>query len=139
VKPHALIVEDEVVVRKVVKDYLSKRGFAVTVAASLDEARKALGSEKFSVAILDADLDGEYGLDLLPMFREADSQLPVIIYSGIGAEAETATLARHKGAAGFVSKLAPIEALWAVIEGAIETSRPVATDSKTRRKSAAKA
>jgi DNA-binding response OmpR family regulator/nitrogen-specific signal transduction histidine kinase len=59
----------------------------VVSAGSVAEARAALAAGDFDLAILDLDLDGSNGMDLLPDLRNRDGKaVPVIIYSVHGAD-----------------------------------------------------
>ena len=118
-KPHALVVDDEVIICRALKTFLTKRGFRVTTAHSSAEVHRQLSGQAFDLVILDADLGGEYGLGLLPTFLKANSQPPVIVYSGVGAESELAGLARDKGAFALVSKVDSVDVLWAEIQRAL--------------------
>ena len=121
-KPHALVVDDEELIRRVLKSFLTRQGFRVTTATSPAEVRRHVSTDAFDLVVLDADLNGEYAMDLLPTIRAATPAPPVIIYSGVGADAEMADLALAKGAFAFVSKADPIEALGAVIQRAVPTA-----------------
>ena len=118
-KPHALVVDDEEIIRRVLQSFLTRLGFRVTTATSSTEVARQLSTDSFELVILDADLGGEYAMGLLPTIRAAAPAAPVIIYSGVGADAELADLARARGAFAFVSKADPIEALGAVIQRAV--------------------
>lgn len=63
--PSLLIVEDEAVLRRTLELFLSRRGYEVAVAASIDEAEQRLGTRHFDGALLDVRLPDGNGLDLL--------------------------------------------------------------------------
>ena len=122
-KPHALVVDDEVIICRALKTFLTKRGFRVTTAHSSAEVLRVFPGQTFDLVILDADLGGEYGLGLLPTLLTANPRLPVIVYSGVGAESELAGLARDKGACALVSKVDSLDVLWAEIQRALPALR----------------
>jgi signal transduction histidine kinase/DNA-binding response OmpR family regulator len=63
----------------------------VVSAGSIDEARHALEALEFDLAIVDLELDGRSGMDLLPYLHDkAGRPTPVIIYSAEGANPELA-------------------------------------------------
>ena len=133
-KPHVLVVDDEAIICRALKTFLTKRGFRVTTAHSSAEVHRQLSGQAFDLVILDADLGGEYGLGLLPTFLQANPQLPVIVYSGVGAESELAGLARDKGAFALVSKVDSVDVLWAEIQRALPALREApAAAAKTAR------
>ena len=118
-KPHALVIDDEVIICRALQAFLTKRGFRVTPAHSSAEVHREFSGQHFDLVILDADLGGEYGLALLPTFLQAHPPLPVIVYSGVGAESELAGLARAKGACALVSKVDSLDVLWTEIQRAL--------------------
>ena len=103
-KPHALVVDDEETICRVLKTFLTQSGFRVTTAGSSAAVQRELARQRFDLVTLDVDLGGEYGLGLMPVIGEADPPPPVIVYSGVGADSELANLALAKGAVAFVSK-----------------------------------
>ena len=124
-KPHALVVDDEVTICRGLTIFLTKRGFRVTTAQSSAEVHRQFPGQHFDLVTLDADLGGEYGLELLPTLLAANPRLPVIVYSGVGADSELAKLARDKGAFALVSKVDSLEVLWAEIQRAIPALKDV--------------
>ena len=133
-KPHVLVVDDEAIICRALKTFLTKRGFRVTTAHSSAEVHRLVPEQHFDLVILDADLGGEYGLGLLPTFLKANPRLPVIVYSGVGAESELAGLARDKGARALVSKVDSLDVLWAEIQRALPALREApAAAAKTAR------
>jgi diguanylate cyclase (GGDEF)-like protein/PAS domain S-box-containing protein len=76
-----LIVDDSEANRDVLSRRLTRNGFLVTAAANGDEALKLAGSRTFDVVLLDVEMPGISGLDVLGRLRETHSQteLPVIM------------------------------------------------------------
>jgi NtrC-family two-component system response regulator AlgB len=62
-----------------------------------------LKREKFQAVLLDDDLDGENGLDLLPRMQEQNPGLPVIICT-VEGNVKTAVEAMRRGAVDFLEK-----------------------------------
>jgi DNA-binding response OmpR family regulator len=59
----------------------------VVSAGSVAEAQAALAAGDFDLAILDLDLDGSNGMDLVPDLHKGGGKVvPVIIYSAHGAD-----------------------------------------------------
>ena len=87
VKGHVLVVDDEASVRDVVKKYLERDGYLVSVAASGIEASRILEKERddLDLVLLDVMLPGQDGLSLLKELR-SNSLLPVIMLSARSAE-----------------------------------------------------
>jgi DNA-binding NtrC family response regulator len=77
-----------------------------------------------SLVVLDIWLQGSRmdGLELLAMFKEIDSELPVIVISGHGT-IETAVSAIRKGAYDFVEKPFNADRLLLVVQRALEAAK----------------
>lgn len=88
-----LIAEDNQVNRKVTERILAQAGHRATLAASGDEALDLLEAESFDAAIMDVNMPGTSGIDVVKLYRIAhlgDRRLPII---GLSADATEET--RH--------------------------------------------
>jgi PAS domain S-box-containing protein len=84
-RPHILHVDDDPEVLDVVARALSTTADVLSVD-SVDEARRALATHHFDLAVLDIEIGPVSGLDLLPELRGAKGRaIPVIIFSAYGA------------------------------------------------------
>jgi two-component system OmpR family response regulator len=84
---HILIVDDDAEIRGLLRDYLHKEGYRVSVAASGREMRAAMNPARPDLVILDLMLPGEDGLSLCRDLR-AGSNLPVIMLTARGEETD---------------------------------------------------
>jgi putative two-component system response regulator len=84
-KKTILIVEDDTVVREVIKDAL-KREYNVLEASNYSEAVKLLG-HSVDLAIIDYILPDSDGFEVLKAIREEKIALPAIIMTGYSNEA----------------------------------------------------
>lgn len=82
-RPHLLVVDDDDRIRGLLKRYLARAGFRVTVAADAESARRMLAGLDFDLAIFDIMMPGEDGLSLLKGLR-ARRDLPVILLTARG-------------------------------------------------------
>ncbi|MDO8434390.1 MAG: response regulator transcription factor [Candidatus Binatus sp.] len=80
-----LLVEDEVRLLEAIKRGLVEEGFAVEGAASADAAEKIIASGSLDLIVLDLQLPGKSGLDLLREMRAAGNQTPVLILTARGS------------------------------------------------------
>jgi DNA-binding response OmpR family regulator len=87
---NVLVVDDEPVVRDVLRRYLAREGFAVQEAEDGEAALAAIRSEAPQVVVLDLMLPRLSGLDVLKLVR-LESDLPVIILSARVSEEERVT------------------------------------------------
>jgi DNA-binding response OmpR family regulator len=70
VRPHILVVEDDVFVREVLEVYLRAEGYLVTLASDGREMRNALAADTIHLVIMDLRLPGEDGFALTRYLRE---------------------------------------------------------------------
>jgi CheY-like chemotaxis protein len=79
-----LVVEDEVLIRLSLSEWLRSEAHTVVEAASADEAMKLLGSIlEIDLMITDIEMPGRIdGLGLAEQFRNERPALPVIVVSG---------------------------------------------------------
>jgi DNA-binding response OmpR family regulator len=82
-----LVVDDEPIVREVVRRYLDREGFRTLEAADGTNARELLERESPNLVVLDVMLPGMDGLALCRWIRER-SDLPVILLTARGEEAD---------------------------------------------------
>jgi two-component system response regulator BaeR len=75
---HILIVEDEVKLASLLKDYLVQSGFEVDILHDGSQVEEWLGTHKTSLVLLDLMLPGKSGVDICKDIRKT-SQLPVIM------------------------------------------------------------
>jgi DNA-binding response OmpR family regulator len=82
-----LIVDDDVKLCRLVREYLEPLGYEVTAAHTGPEGLEAAAREQFSAVILDVMLPGMNGFDVLRSLR-AKSNVPVLMLTGRGEEAD---------------------------------------------------
>ncbi|MBM3523467.1 MAG: response regulator [Alphaproteobacteria bacterium] len=75
---HILVVDDDVRLRDLLRQFLTRSGFHVTTAGDTREAEATLGSFTFDLAVIDVMLPGESGLDLTKRLR-ARGSLPILL------------------------------------------------------------
>lgn len=81
---HVLVVDDEPLVRQHVRAVLEDKGYAVTEAASADEALLLLVSGEITTVLADIEMPGEDGLWLLRTIRSKWPDSKLIIMSDAG-------------------------------------------------------
>jgi len=77
-----LVVDDEDNAREFVGALLEKKGYEVIQAASLGEAREKVKMGIGDVVLLDVQLKGEYGLNLLYETSSMPTRPPIIVITG---------------------------------------------------------
>lgn len=101
-KPTVLVVDDDEVFRMRLGRALGERGFAVTLAANVDEALAA-AHDTPEFAVLDLRMPGPSGLELLKALKEKDPNTRVVMLTGYGS-IPTAIEATKLGATGYLTK-----------------------------------
>lgn len=98
-----LVVEDEDNARSFVSTFLKKKGYEVFEASTLDEAREKVKKGDGDVVLLDVQLHGEYGLNLLYETAMMPARPPIIVITGFGS-IDMAVDAMKNGATDFLQK-----------------------------------
>ncbi len=81
--PHILVVDDDTRLRELLKSFLSRNGFRVTVAGHADEARQRLAALDFDLIVLDVMMPGETGLAFATDLRRTDD-VPILMLTAMG-------------------------------------------------------
>ena len=110
-----LIIDDHAIVRAGLRRLLaSEPGIAVLEAASARDGWSLFKEQHPQLVILDLNLPGAGGLELIRRFRAEEPSVPILVFS-MHADAIFAVRALQAGAAGYVSKnAAPAEILEAI-------------------------
>ena len=98
-----LVVDDELIVRDSLKEWLDDEGFFVDTAESGPQALEKLGQESFNLMLTDIKMPGMDGVELLKAAKEAYSDLSVLMMTAY-ATVETAVEAMKVGALDYLMK-----------------------------------
>jgi len=98
-----LIVDDEENARRNIGDYLVTKGYEVTGAGTLKEARELILNGVGDVILLDVQLQDGYGPNLLYEVDSLPARPPIIVITGFG-DIETAVDVMKNGAHDFLTK-----------------------------------
>ena len=98
-----LIVDDEPELRRTLARLMAANGLTVLTAASGEEALKIIATESVEVALVDLQMPGISGLDLLAKIESDEIDLAVVIMTAHG-DVGTAVNAIHSGAYDFLTK-----------------------------------
>lgn len=114
-----LIVDDDAEMRALLADVLQQEGYEVAEAKDGAEAVLALRAKRFDVILMDKNMPGPSGLDLLPGFRRVCPQSPIIMMTAFG-DVPSYMEAMEKGALEFLFKPFRMEEMKAAIAKALE-------------------
>lgn len=101
-KPHILAVDNDVVVRGRLAEYLAENEMRVTTCASGREMFEVIECEAIDLVLLEWKLSGEDGMQLARTLRERGS-LPIVLLTGRSEEADR-VMGLELGADDYVTK-----------------------------------
>ncbi len=119
-KHRILVVDDEHLIRWSLEQNLKKQGYEVVTAGSGEEALKLVREESPDLMLLDIQLPGINGLEVLEKVRESEEEVIVIMVTALGV-LETAVKAMRMGAYDYINKPFNLDELAIVIKKALET------------------
>ena len=114
-QPLWLLVDDDDAFLQVLQRSLSRQGVESRLARSREEARETLAARDIDRCVLDLNLAGESGLQLLPDLLEINPELEVLVLTGYGSIA-TAVEAMRRGAVNYLCKPVTVSQLLASFE-----------------------
>ncbi len=106
-RPSLLLVDDDDVFRGVLGRALTRRGFAVTAAASTEQAIELATDQPPEYAVVDLKMPGDSGLTLIEKLIELDAETRIVMLTGYASIA-TAVEAIKLGATHYLAK--PVDA-----------------------------
>ena len=130
-KINILVVDDDILLRKLVTGLLSRAGFSAAPAASGGEALAALRDSDFDVVLLDVRMLELSGLDALKQIRQLDDP-PEVIMLTADTSLQTGLEAMRHGAYDYLTKPATLDEMEAVIRKADEKRRLVKQNASLR-------
>jgi DNA-binding NtrC family response regulator len=98
-----LIIDDEPIVREVLRDVLAREAYALTFAADAEAGLLALDHQEFDLVVLDLMLPGMGGLEALTEIRRRDPDQVIVMLTAFGS-VETAVQAMRMGANDYLTK-----------------------------------
>ena len=114
-----LIAEDDSNLRKVLKIELTAEGFQVSEAKNGQDAVDCMQREEFDVLLLDLNMPGLPGLDVLRKVKELDLPLEVVVLTADASVAK-AVEAMRRGACDYLNKPVKVDELVVVLQKACE-------------------
>jgi signal transduction histidine kinase len=126
--PNVLLVDDEASLRLTMGEFLKRAGYSVFTAADYDSAA-VYKAEDLDVAVIDINLPGKSGVQLLQQLRSADVYLPIIMITGEPNLSVMPEIVRA-GAYDFIAKPIVKDVLLKAVARAAENKR--LTDEKRR-------
>ena len=117
-----LVVDDDPELRENIREILDDAGFAVTVAASGEEALDCLERQAFDVILLDLIMPGLGGKEVLPLIKRQSPSVKAIMITAF-ATIENAVSAMRKGADDYLTKPFKVDELLMAVRRCLEEAR----------------
>jgi CheY-like chemotaxis protein len=115
-----LVVDDDAEMRTLIHDFLRGAGFAVREAASGSEAVAAVEVQHPDVVILDKEMPGMGGFDVLARLQRCLPGTPVILVTAFGGQ-HVAEQAFLRGAARYLEKPFRVHDLVLIVQSLTES------------------
>ncbi len=122
-----LLVEDDIEISDMLKNFLSTENFEVTASYNGKDACQKFFMDKYSLVLLDLRVPGLSGMEVLKNIREA-STVPVIIISAKDSDSDK-TLGLGMGADDYITKPFSVTEVLARIKANIRRSTQYAADT----------
>jgi two-component system nitrogen regulation response regulator NtrX len=107
-------------------------GYETLVALGGDEALDIIAGEAVDCVVLDLEMPGTDGFEVLRTLRERDIEVPVVVYTGTGSY-DRCVQAMRLGAFGFIDKAESVERVVQEVENALERRRLLAEVASLKR------
>jgi DNA-binding NtrC family response regulator len=127
-----LLVDDDESFREILAEELLRSGFRITPVRNAEEALETIGRDSFDVAIVDLNLPGLSGQDLIREFRDRAPAVEIIVLTG-HATLENAIATLKAGAYDFLTKPCNLDELETVTRKAFEKGSLVRQNRFLRR------
>ena len=121
-KGHLLIVEDDPLQKKLIKENLEQEGYGVFEASSQKEALHIITEQTIDIAVVDFKLDKETGIDVIQGILEKNPLITPIMVTAYG-NVEIAVQALKKGAYDYIAKPIDFSKFLLLIERALERQK----------------
>lgn len=119
---NVLIVEDEELMRSILRQLIEGEGYRVFTADSAESALAVFSSNRIDVTLTDIKMSGRDGLALLDQIKAADEEAIVIIMTAYSS-VDTAVAALRKGAYDYITKPFVNDDLIQTVRNALTHSR----------------
>jgi putative nucleotidyltransferase with HDIG domain len=119
-----LVVDDEEAIRKSMRKYLTLQGYEVATAASGEEALGVIGRQKVAGMLLDVNMPGISGVDLVPRILELEPNMAILMLTAVN-DATSAALCMQRGALDYLIKPVDLTHLSRAIQSALQKRHTV--------------
>lgn len=114
-----LVVDDEPGMREFLEIMLTKEGYGVSIASNGEEAIEKIGKESFDLAIVDIQMPGINGIEVLRNTRDKNFNTTIIMITAFASH-ESAIEAMKLGAYDYITKPFKIDEIKLVIKKSLD-------------------
>ncbi|MBA3345859.1 MAG: response regulator [Gemmatimonadales bacterium] len=114
-----LVVDDEEAIRNAVRKFLVQQGYEVATAATGEEALTLLRRQKITCMLLDVNLPGTNGIDLVPQIMDIEPSIALLMLTAVN-DATSAALCMQRGAFDYLIKPIDLSHLGRSIRSALQ-------------------
>ena len=114
-----MVIDDDAEMRAMLRDFLMSEGFRVREAPTGDRVIDSLEAEEPAAVVLDKEMPGVNGLDLLAYVHHRRPAIPVILITAFGGP-EVEAEALRRGATRYIEKPFRVGALLEAVRAAVE-------------------
>ncbi|TAJ97920.1 MAG: response regulator [Candidatus Manganitrophaceae bacterium] len=110
-KKRVFVIDDSQTVRKNLSDVLARGGYEVAEATDGAEALKRLGQQRFDLLLMDLEMPGLNGFELLRIIEAGNlaHNAPILVITGTHKDLDAIHEIKKLGGAGFIDKSSPPE------------------------------
>ncbi len=80
---HILVVDDDIKIKELIKQFLNEKGFVVSTASNAEEAKTKIDIFDFNLIVLDVMMPGQSGYELTKEIKESRN-IPIILLTAKG-------------------------------------------------------
>ena len=131
-KSNILVVEDEELMRSILRQLLESEGFRVFTADSAENALEIFSANEVAATLTDIKMAGMDGIELLDQIKAIDEESPVIIMTAYSS-VDSAIAALRKGAFDYITKPFVNEDLLQTVRNAVRTKELFRENRNLRR------
>ena len=117
-----LVIDDEARVRVGMRRFFEANGFEVLEAETAAAAEQEFRVRPPDLVILDYSLPEKTGLELMPLLKQIDEHVPIVMVTGHGT-IDIAVQAVKQGADDFIEKPVRMPALLEIVQRVLESYR----------------
>ena len=114
-----LVVDDEESIRNALRKFVVQQGYEALTAATGEEALDCIRRHKVTGTLLDVNLPGVNGIELVPQIMELDPQMALLMLTAVN-DATSAALCMQRGAMDYLTKPIDIAHLGRAIKRALQ-------------------